>query len=322
MDSVLAKLPRQTDPNVLIGFDTADDAGVYQLAPDLALVQTVDFFTPIVDDPYTFGQIAAANALSDVYAMGGRPISALSIVGFPNKEEKVDILEKILQGGYAKMMEAGCAIIGGHSIGDDEIKFGYAVTGLVNPQRVLANAGARAGDHLILTKRIGTGIIGTAIKKGRASHAAIEAAIASMCKLNRAASEIALRFEVHAATDVTGFSLLGHAREMAAASHVSLVIHAGQIQFLPEAIEYSREGHLPGGMKRNRDFLSGCVEIAESIPEEVKSLLYDPQTSGGLLLSVAPQEAAQLLTALREQDIPAQDIGEVVGKTHPLIRVL
>ena len=322
MDSVLAKLPRQTDPNVLIGFDTADDAGVYQLAPDLALVQTVDFFTPIVDDPYTFGQIAAANALSDVYAMGGRPISALSIVGFPNKEEKVDILEKILQGGYAKMMEAGCAIIGGHSIGDDEIKFGYAVTGLVNPQRVLANAGARAGDHLILTKRIGTGIIGTAIKKGRASQAAIEAAIASMCKLNRAAGEIALRFEVHAATDVTGFSLLGHAREMAAASHVSLAIHAGQIQFLPEAIEYSREGHLPGGIKRNRDFLSGCVEIAESIPEEVKNLLYDPQTSGGLLLSVAPHEAAQLLAALREQDIPAQDIGEVVEKTHPLIRVI
>ena len=160
---MLAKLPKQTNPNVLIGFDTADDAGVYQLAPDLALVQTVDFFTPIVDDPYTFGQIAAANALSDVYAMGGRPISALSIVGFPNQAEMIDVLEQILQGGYAKMMEAGCAVIGGHSIGDDEIKFGYAVTGLVNPQRVLTNAGARVGDHLILTKRIGTGIIGTAI---------------------------------------------------------------------------------------------------------------------------------------------------------------
>ena len=322
MDSVLAKLPKQTNPNVLIGFDTADDAGVYQLAPDLALVQTVDFFTPIVDDPYTFGQIAAANALSDVYAMGGRPISALSIVGFPNQAEMIDVLEQILQGGYAKMMEAGCAVIGGHSIGDDEIKFGYAVTGLVNPQRVLANAGARAGDHLILTKRIGTGIIGTAIKKGRASQVSIEAAVASMCTLNRAASEIALRFEVHAATDVTGFSLLGHAREMALASHVSLLFHSEQVQFLPDGIEYSRQGHLPGGIKRNRDFLSGCVEIADSIPDEVKNLLYDPQTSGGLLLSVAPHAAAQLLPALRAQDIPAQDIGEVVGKTHPLIRVL
>jgi selenide,water dikinase len=322
LDSVLAKLPKQTNPNVLIGFDTADDAGVYQLAPDLALVQTVDFFTPIVDDPYTFGQIAAANALSDVYAMGGRPISALSIVGFPNQAEMIDVLEQILQGGYAKMMEAGCAVIGGHSIGDDEIKFGYAVTGLVNPQRVLANAGARTGDHLILTKRIGTGIIGTAIKKGRASQVSIEAAVASMCTLNRAASEIALRFEVHAATDVTGFSLLGHAREMALASHVSLLFHSEQVQFLPDGIEYSRQGHLPGGIKRNRDFLSGCVEIADSIPDEVKNLLYDPQTSGGLLLSVAPHAAAQLLPALRAQDIPAQDIGEVVGKTHPLIRVL
>jgi selenide,water dikinase len=322
LDSVLAKLPKQTDPNVLIGFDTADDAGVYQLAPDLALVQTVDFFTPIVDDPYTFGQIAAANALSDVYAMGGQPISALSIVGFPNNAEKVDVLERILQGGYAKMIEARCAVIGGHSIGDDEIKFGYAVTGLVNPQHVLANAGARAGDHLILTKRLGTGIIGTAIKKSRASQAAIEAAVASMCTLNRAASEIALRFEVHAATDVTGFGLLGHAREMAVASRASLVFHFEQVQFLPDAIEYSREGHLPGGLKRNRDFLGGCVDIAGSIPAEVQNLLFDPQTSGGLLLAVAPGAAPALLAALREQDIPAQDLGEVVEKTRPLIRVL
>ena len=319
---MLAKLPKQTDPNVLIGFDTADDAGVYQLAPDLALVQTVDFFTPIVDDPYTFGQIAAANALSDVYAMGGRPISALSIVGFPNKAEKLDILEQILQGGHAKMAEANCAVIGGHSLGDEEIKFGYAVTGLVNPQRMLANAGARAGDHLILTKRIGTGIVGTAIKNGRASQAAIAAAVDSMCRLNRAASDIALRFEVHAATDVTGFSLLGHAREMAVASHVSLVIHSPQVQFLPEALDYARAGHLPGGIKRNRDFISGCVGMADSISEEVRHLLYDPQTSGGLLLAVAPDAAAALLAALQEQNIPVQEIGTVCEKTHPLIRVL
>ena len=321
MDSALAKLPKQTNPKVLIGFDTADDAGVYQLAPDLALVQTVDFFTPIVDDPYTFGQIAAANALSDVYAMGGRPVSALSIVGFPNKAEMLDILEQILQGGYSKMMEAGCAIIGGHSIGDDEIKFGYAVTGLIDPRRVLANAGARAGDHLILTKRIGTGIISTAIKLGHASQAAIEAAVASMGTLNRTASEIALRFEVHAATDVTGFSLLGHARGMALASSVGLVIHAGQIEFLPEAINYSRAGHLPGGIKRNRDFLEDCVQIGNGVADDVRNLLYDPQTSGGLLLSVASKDATRLLESLRANRLEAQPVGEVIKKSHPLIQV-
>ena len=218
---MLARLPKQFDPNVLVGFDTADDAGVYQLSPELALVQTVDFFTPIVDDPYTFGQIAAANSLSDVYAMGGRPISALSIVGFPNTGRDVEILEKILQGGLAKMQEAGCTVIGGHSIGDEEIKFGYAVTGVINPQRVLKNVGAQPGDRLILTKRLGTGVIGTALKKDSAAKAAVDAAILSMCTLNRAGMESALPFEVHAATDVTGFGLLGHAREMAVGSQVS-----------------------------------------------------------------------------------------------------
>ena len=189
---MLSRLPKQFDPNVLVGFDTADDAGVYQLTPELALVQTVDFFTPIVDDPYTFGQIAAANSLSDVYAMGGRPISALSIVGFPNTGRDVEILEKILQGGHAKMQEAGCAVIGGHSIGDEEIKFGYAVTGVINPQRVLKNVEARPGDRLILTKRLGTGVIGTALKKDAADKATVDAAILSMCTLNRASMEISL----------------------------------------------------------------------------------------------------------------------------------
>ena len=239
---MLARLPKQFDPNVLVGFDTADDAGVYQLSPELALVQTVDFFTPIVDDPYTFGQIAAANSLSDVYAMGGRPISALSIVGFPNTGRDVEILEKILQGGLAKMQEAGCTVIGGHSIGDEEIKFGYAVTGLINPQRVLKNVGARPGDRLILTKRLGTGVIGTALKKDSAAKAAVDAAILSMCTLNRASMEIALPFEVHAATDVTGFGLLGHAREMAVGSKVSFAIDSAQIEFLPGARELAQEG--------------------------------------------------------------------------------
>ena len=318
---MLSKLPKQSDPNVLIGFETADDAGVYRLGPDLALVQTVDFFTPIVDDPYTFGQIAAANALSDVYAMGGKPISALSIVGFPNKVDQLDILEKILQGGLAKMQEAGCAVIGGHSISDDEIKFGYAVTGLVNPQRVLANAGARPGDRLVLTKRIGTGIIATALKQGAASDAAVNAAIESMATLNRAGAEVALEFPVHAATDITGFGLLGHAREMAVGSKVSLVIDHARIELLPDAVEYSRRGFLPGGLKRNIEFIAGCVEFADGIPEEIRNLLFDPQTSGGLLLAVEAPAAAPLVAALRERGVRAQETGEVLEKTRPLILV-
>ncbi len=318
---MLAKLPKQSDPHVLIGFDTADDAGVYQLTPELALVQTVDFFTPIVDDPYTFGQVAAANSLSDIYAMGGRPISALSIVGFPNTGQNLDVLEKILQGGMAKMQEAGCAVIGGHSIGDDEIKFGYAVTGVINPKRILANAGARPGNRLILTKRLGTGIVSTALKRGRASEAALKAATESMCALNSTASELALHFRVSAATDITGFGLLGHAREMAVAGHVSLIIDSTRIEFLAEAVEYSRGGFLPGGLKNNRNFIGDCVSFADGVAEEVRSLLYDPQTSGGLLLAVEADDSTPLLRALRDHHIPAQEIGEVVEKTKPLIQV-
>ena len=318
---MLSKLPKQTDPNVLIGFETGDDAGVYQLAPNLALVQTVDFFTPIVDDPYTFGEIAAANSLSDVYAMGGRPISALSIVGFPQTGRDVTILERIVLGGVAKMQEAGCAVIGGHSIGDEEIKFGYAVTGLINPHRILSNAAARPGDRLVLTKRIGTGIISTALKKNAASDAAIRAAIESMSTLNRATCETALKFDVHAATDMTGFGLLNHARGIAAASKVSLILDHRQIEFLPEATTYSRQGFLPGGLKRNAEFIRGCVEFADEIPEEVRNLLFDPQTSGGLLLSVAPEDAQSLLNALRGNGVPAQEVGEVIEKTKPLLRV-
>lgn len=321
MDSVLAKLPKQTDPNVLVGFETADDAGVYRLTHDLALVQTVDFFTPIVDEPYTFGQIAAANSLSDVYAMGGRPISALSIVAFPGAGRDIDILEAIVRGGLAKMQEAGCAVIGGHSIADEEIKFGYAVTGLVHPTHFWSNATARPGDRLILTKRLGTGVISTAIKQQRASAASVSAAVESMLTLNRGASEVAVGFEIHSATDVTGFGLLGHAREMAAGSKVSLVLDHARVEFLPEALDDSRHGFLPGGLKRNIEFIAGCVEFADAIPEEVRNLLFDPQTSGGLLLSVAAQDAPALLAALRARDIPAQEIGSVIEKTQPLIRV-
>jgi selenide, water dikinase len=321
LDSVLAQLPKQFDPNVLVGFETADDAGVYQLSPELALVQTVDFFTPIVDDPFTFGQIAAANSLSDVYAMGGRPISALSIVGFPNTGRDIETLKKILQGGLAKMQEAGCTVIGGHSIGDDEIKFGYAVTGLINPQRVLKNVGARPGDRLILTKRLGTGVIGTTLKKDRATQAEIDAAILSMCTLNRTAMEIALLFEVHSATDVTGFGLLGHAREMAVGSKVSFAMDSAQIEFLPGARKLAQEGFLPGGLKRNLEFIGDCVEFASGVPDDVRNLLFDPQTSGGLLLSVAAKDAAPLLDALHADGVAARQVGEVIEKTHPLMLV-
>ena len=321
LDSVLARLPKQFDPKVLVGFDTSDDAGVYLLSPELALVQTVDFFTPIVDDPYTFGQIAAANSLSDVYAMGGRPVSALSVVGFPNTGTDIGILERIMQGGLANMQEAGCSVIGGHSIGDEEIKFGYAVTGVIDPRRVLKNIGSQPGDRLILTKRIGTGVIATALKQDAAAKASVDAAILSMCTLNRAALELALPFEVHAATDVTGFSLLGHAREMAVGSKVSFLIDTAHIEFLPEARELSQKGFLSGGLKRNAEFIGSCVEFASTVPEEVRNLLFDPQTSGGLLLSVAAKDSAKLLASLVAHGVCGQHVGEVIEKTHPLIQV-
>ena len=321
MDSVLATLPKQSDPKVLVGFDTGDDAGVYLIAPDLALVQTVDFFTPIVDDPWTFGQIAATNSLSDIYAMGGRPVSALSIVGFPNTGRDLDILEKILQGGLAKMQEAGCSVIGGHSIGDEEIKFGYAVTGVVDPKRILANRGARPGDCLVLTKRLGTGIIATALKKQKASENSVNASIESMRTLNRVAGEAAREFDVHAATDITGFGLLGHARALAIASGVSLVIDHEHIEFLPGALDYSRQGYLPGGLKNNVKFLAGCVEFNPKVPQAIRHLLFDPQTSGGLLLVVSEEDSAALVKELGKRGVPARQAGRIIEKTSPLLRV-
>jgi selenide,water dikinase len=309
---VLGKLARQQDANVLVGFDKADDAGVYQIAPDNALVQTVDFFTPIVDDPYTFGQIAAVNALSDVYAMGGRPLSALAMVCFPEKGG-LDVLERILAGGLSKMMEAECTVIGGHSIRDPEIKFGYAVTGTIHPQRVLTNSGAKPGDVLLFTKALGTGVISTAIKKQTAEQVWIDAAIASMTTLNRTAAEVITSgdFEVHAMTDVTGFGLIGHGREMALGSGVSLEFTASKIPLLPGALECVRAGYTPGGLKANREFAECVVEYSGPIDEERKALLYDPQTAGGLLISVAAAHAARLATALLSKGVPAVAIGSV-----------
>jgi len=319
---------------VLVGFDTNDDAGVYLLSPQMAMVQTVDFFTPIVDDPHTFGQIAAANALSDVYAMGGKPVSALSIVGFPDKGDP-EILEQIIRGGLSKMTEAKCSVIGGHSIRNDDIQFGYAVTGVIHPKRVWRNVGARAGDVLLLTKAIGTGVLSTALKKDRVAAADLQAAVASMSQLNRAASEALQEVQekagatqpIHAVTDITGFGLLGHAREMALGNSergieaVSLEIDHSAVQYLPGAIEAAREGFLPGGLKNNRDFIGDCVGFAPSVTQEHRDLLFDPQTSGGLLIAISPESAGKAVSALERHSVAARRIGKVIPKTNPLLSV-
>jgi len=317
---VLGKLARQHDPNVLVGFDKADDAGVYKISADLALVQTVDFFTPVVDDPYTFGQIAATNSLSDIYAMGGRPLSALAMVCFPEKGD-IEILEQILAGGLSKMTEAGCVVIGGHSVRDPEIKFGYAVTGTVHPDRVLTNSGAQVGDLLVLTKPLGTGVISTGIKRGEAKPAWIEAATKAMTTLNRAAIDVARDFEVHSATDITGFGLIGHGREMALGSGVSIRIDSSSLPFLDGALDCVRAGFIPGGLRSNREFAECVVGYDDSVPEEVRTMLFDPQTAGGLLLSVAKSDAENLIAKLKATSVPAVQIGEVLPPGKPLICV-
>jgi len=335
LDAVLGKLIRQHDPNVLVGFDHADDAGVYQLTPETALVQTVDFFTPIVDDPYTFGQIAATNALSDVYAMGGRPATSLAMVCFPEKGD-LAILERILAGGLSKMIEAECTVVGGHSIRDEETKFGYSVTGLIDPRKVFTNAGAKAGDRLLFTKKLGTGVISTAIKKGAAQPSWIEAAVASMTTLNKTAAEVITArvgtaapgrpaersSAVHAMTDITGFGLMGHSREVALASNVSLRFYASRILFLEGALDCVRAGHIPGGLKANREFAECMVGYDDGISEEVKTLLFDPQTAGGLLISVTSEDSAELMRALNAVGVPAVEVGEVLPSSKPLISIV
>jgi selenide,water dikinase len=308
---------------VLVGFDTADDAGVYKISGTQALVQTVDFFTPIVDDPFTFGQIAATNSLSDVYAMGGRPLSALAIVCFPDKGD-LDVLQQILAGGLSKMMEAGCVVIGGHSVRDPEIKFGYSVTGMIDPQKVWANSNAQILDALILTKGLGTGVISTAIKRGVAKQEWIDAATQSMTTLNSRAAEVAAsgKFTVHAATDITGFGLIGHVREMAAGSGVSVRINSANVPLLAGAMDCVRAGLIPGGLNNNRDFAECLVGYGESVPAEIRTILFDPQTAGGLLLSVARSDSAALLDALKSAGVPAVEIGEVLPPGKPLIAVV
>jgi selenide,water dikinase len=310
---VLSAIPAQTDDRVLIDFRTSDDAGVYRWEGGLAIVQTVDFFTPIVDDPYIYGQIAAANSVSDIYAMGGRPLTALAIAGFPKEGLDRDAIRAIFRGGFDKLREAGVALLGGHTVQDQEIKFGYAVTGSIDPTRILSNAGAEPGDVLFLTKSLGTGVVGTAIKFDRAPPALAAAAIQSMRTLNRAAAEALQALPpgaVHACTDVTGFGLVGHGTELAVASGVTLAIQAGQVPVFEGVRELARENR-SGGMGSNQEHYSGAVQADSGVDDDLVSLLYDPQTSGGLLIAVNPSFAAVAAAALQAAGVRATRIGQV-----------
>jgi len=304
-----------SDPNLIVGMEHAEDAGVYKLRDDLAIVQTVDFFTPIVDDPYTFGQIAVTNALSDVYAMGGKPLTAMNIVCFPIRKMPVSILRDILRGGLDKMREAGVLLVGGHSIEDDEIKYGLSVTGTIHPGRVLLNRGARTGDALVLTKPLGTGIASTAVKGGVAPEPLVAAATASMTTLNKGAAEIMAEFpDVHACTDITGFGLVGHAAEMIESSEAGIVLQASRVPLFPGIRPLVEEGVVPGGLHRNRDFRLPIVSKGPDCPDWLFDVLFDPQTAGGLFIALPEPSARRLVAKLRAAGLPeAAVVGEVVG---------
>ena len=305
-----------------MGLEAADDAGVFRLSPDLALIQTVDFFTPVVNDPYQFGQIAAANALSDVYAMGGRPLTALNIVCFPLKTTPAEVLKAILRGGLDKLHEAGALLVGGHSVEDPELKYGLAVTGLVHPERIFTKRGAQVGDVLILTKPLGTGIIATALKGRLASPEAEAAAVRVMSALNRAAAEACQGLEVHAVTDITGFGLLGHGLEMALASKAELTIYAGRVPVLPWAREYAAMGLVPAGTHANRRFCEKHLTIDPGVSPIEVDLLSDAQTSGGLFIAMAPHHGELFLGRLREQGVTeATIIGQVTDTGAGRIKV-
>jgi selenide,water dikinase len=311
---ILRHLPRSTDPNLLVGPETSDDAGVYRLADNLALLNTVDFFPPIVDDPYTYGQVAAANALSDIYAMGGRPITALNLVAFPREGLALEVLHKILRGGADKLEEAGVALVGGHTVADQEVKYGMAITGLVDPARLIRNSGAQPGDRLILTKPIGVGIITTALKQERAEAALVERVAAVMRQLNRAAAETMLQYDTHACTDITGYGVLGHALEMARASSMHLRIEHQKVPHFPEALKLCASGIRSNGLLSNRSVFSESVRFDDAVPEMWRELLFDPQTSGGLLIVLPEAEAPHLLQQLHENGIDASPIGCVTER--------
>jgi selenide,water dikinase len=312
-----------TDENVIVGLERADDAGVYKISDDVALIQTVDFFTPIVDDPYGFGQIAAANALSDVYAMGGTPKTAMNLVAFPVKEMDISILRRIIQGGLDKLSEAGVVLIGGHSIEDKELKYGLSITGVIHPSRVLTKKGLRPGDRLVLTKALGTGIVNTAIKAGMASADLTERITQLMVRLNRDAAEIMSAFDVTACTDVTGFGLLGHLAEMVCGSGASARIFSDRVPVIPEALEFAAMGLIPAGAYKNREFREPMVSFSETVVRVRQDLLFDPQTSGGLLISLSAGQADELVDAMKKRGIAdAAQIGEIITGPEERIQVV
>lgn len=317
MAQVLRQLPVQSDPRLLVGTETFDDAGVYALDDELALVQTVDFFPPLVDDPYQFGQIAAANALSDVYAMGGEPLTALNIVGFPDQELPAEVLVEILRGGADKVREAGALVVGGHSVRDAEVKYGLAVTGRVHPRRIWTNSGARPGDALILTKPLGSGVLTSAAKSGKLPPEELAEAIAVMSALNRAARDAAAGVGVHACTDITGFGLAGHAFEMAEASHVTIVLEASRVPLMARTLELARQGVLTRAHRTTREFLGERLALDPAVETALAGVLMDAQTSGGLLLSVPENRADPLVRALRAARVPA---AAIVGRVEPAAR--
>jgi selenide,water dikinase len=312
-----------TDENVIIGLDRADDAGVYRIADDLALIQTVDFFTPIVDDPYWFGQIAAANALSDVYAMGGTPKTAMNLVAFPVKQMDLTILRQIIQGGIDKLKEAGVVLIGGHSVEDKELKYGLSVTGIIHPARVLTKKNLRTGDRLVLTKPLGTGIINTAIKANMAPEKLTDRVTRLMADLNRDAAGIMADFNISACTDVTGFGLLGHLAEMVCGSGMSVRVDSRQVPVIAEALEFASMGLIPAGAHKNREFREEMTAFGETVPRTLQDVLFDPQTSGGLLIGVSENQAGALVKALKARGIgDAAQIGEVIDGPEEKIHVV
>jgi len=318
---ILRELPLPTDPNVLVGHSGSDDAAVYRLSDDVAMVLTVDFFTPIVDDPYDFGRVAATNAISDVYAMGGRPMVALNIAGFPEGTMPGDVLREIIRGGADVARAAGVSIVGGHTVNDPEVKYGLAVVGTIHPDRIIRNGGARPGDRLILTKPIGTGVLATALKRGALSPEGTKRLIDVLTHLNREASELMLQHDPHACTDVTGFGLLGHANEMAEGSSATLVLRSSSVPLIEGAREAAEQGNLTGGGSATRRFLKDRVRIASSVGETLSALLHDPQTAGGLLIAVAPDQAEALLAKLKKNHPHAAIVGECVARTDVAIVV-
>jgi selenide,water dikinase len=319
---VLSGLEKQPfDPNLLVGFDQADDAGVYRLRDDLALVQTLDFFTPIVDDPFDYGRIAALNSINDVWAMGGTPITAMAITCFPKKGLDFAILTEIMRGGLSVLTENKVALVGGHSVDNEQIMFGYSVTGVIDPNKVATNAGAKPGDVIILTKPIGTGVISTGIKLARAPAKVVEESIATMLTPGKYAAAAIVKFDVKAATDVTGFALLGHAWEVARASNVTIEIDSARVPLINGALELARAGLMTGADKTNREYVGEEIEVASTVDPNLMKLFYDPQTAGGLLLAISADRADDLLTELRKNYPQAEIIGRITGRGANAIMV-